>query len=139
MGSFVSRVKEINFLVYPFLFTSLSYSVGFLVGVGSTSSLYANMVGVNDAIPEIWAGALLGVVILALLTLISDRHWLAALSSAGGFLAWTFACFMFMLEGNYIILGAVGLSNLYFWIYYYFRARDERPSEQTGLIQDSSW
>ena len=143
MGLFVTtRWREINPLTYPFFLTSLAYSVGFLLGKGSTSSLYQNMVEVNGAIPELWAIVLLGVVLAAAVTLVVEQEWLGKLASTVGFLAWLFACFMFFLEGNFIIFFAIGLANLFFWVYYYFRVREyrhERPSRSDHPVQNGPW
>ena len=92
---------------------SFSYGVGFILfrftDILGTSSLYATMIGIAPHIAFIWAIACLWAVIHTLI------GWKPA--SLLGFSAWVFAAICYVIAGNWVVLFAVAVPNMLFWLW----------------------
>lgn len=118
---------KINFLIYPFFLATLSYGIGFLcfgswAGWIAKSSLFTAMTAIHPWIPFIWGGGAIIAVVAAIL-FIGTRKFLSIGDTAAlfGSLVWIFAAFCYALTGGYLLVFAVALPNLMFWIWYFFR------------------
>lgn len=125
---------KINVLIYPFLLATLSYGVGFLcfgawAGWVTKSSLFTAMTAIHPWIPFIWGACGLVAVLMAIL-FIGTRKALGLGDTAAlfGSLVWLFAAFCYALTGGYLLVFAVALPNLIFWIWYFFRLSSFRRS-----------
>jgi len=92
------------------MLVSLAYGVGFVLlpylDLG-TSSLYVTMTGIYPHITTIWGITL---IVSVLATLAGYR-----LASLLGFVAWVFAFICYGLDGNWLVLIAISLTNMLFW------------------------
>lgn len=134
--------QKINPLFYPFLFASLLYALGFTflgwwTGV-STSSLHTAMTAIHVWLPEAWGVVTLVAVVFALILLLG-RRWanLGEYAAMMGFLVWTFAAMVYILNGYWLVLLSVALPNAFFWCYYYVRVKWYERQKDAGLLIDA--
>jgi len=131
--------RKINLLIYPFLFTTLSYGIGFLffgwaAGV-EKSSLYQAMAAVHGWLPPLWGACALAAVLLAVALITTRRTGFGATAALFGAVVWIFACLTYAIGSFWLLIFSVGIPNLCFWIWYYLRLsyfrRFGRPTPPT--------
>lgn len=130
MNKYISRVTSsargevFNPLIYPFLFSTLAYGVGFAIvlpltgGIGDTG-LFTALVSLGHVFPLIWG-------ILALVTIIGGATFLlfnippfGKISGLIGFMLWAFAGMCYVLTGAWLSLCAIAIPNMVFWFWQY--------------------
>lgn len=132
--------QKVNPLIYPFLFATLIYGLGFALlgdwtGV-STSSLFTAMWSLHNFLPALWGiaaalAALLGVAVTAF-----RQVHLGEAASMFGFLVWFFAGLIYLLSGYWLVLMTVALPNTYFWLWFYLRLKWYARMKSTGSLVD---
>lgn len=131
MGTIVRRLfyldneTPINLLIYPFFLATAAYGVGF-VAFGKTrgveaSSLYQAMASLTPALPAIWGACALAAVILAVTLILTRQKGWGDAAALFGAVVWIFAMSCYAVTGGWLLVFAVTLPNLMFWIWYYFR------------------
>jgi hypothetical protein len=95
------------------MLASFAYGLGFILlsysDLIGTSSLYVTMAGIDPRITIVWGVALILAVVV---TLAGYR-----IASLLGFAAWTFALICYALNGEWMVLVAVTLPNMLFWLW----------------------
>lgn len=150
MNKYLSRLtssergETFNPLTYPFLIATLAYGVGFscfawAAGV-KASSLFTAMASIGAFIPYVWGALCVVVIIVGLTFLLFNIPPAGKVSGLAGFMLWVFAAFCWALTGGYLLLFAVALPNMWFWIWQYlslslFR-REEAEDKATMRIYD---
>lgn len=106
------KLRENHPLALLFMLASLAYGVGFLLlphfDLG-TSSLYVTMTGIHPNVTIIWGIAL----IVSVLVTLAGYRW----ASLIGFMAWVFAFICYGLDGNWLVMVAISLPNMLFWLW----------------------
>lgn len=120
--------KLINPLIYPFLFGTLIYGIGFAFlgdwsGVAS-SSLFQAMYEMHPYVPVAWGygGTLASG--FAIVLLLKRDGWWGGIASISGWMVWLFAAIVYALEGYWLVFLTVALVYGYFWVYYYLSIKD---------------
>jgi len=94
------------------MLSSLAYGIGFLllphIKLG-TSSLYVTMIDIGPHITLIWGLAL----ILAVVVTFAGYR----IASLLGFMAWVFALICYGIAGNWLVLVAIAIPNMLFWLW----------------------
>lgn len=131
MNKYVNRVrsKVLHALVWPFLAATIAYGIGFTAfnsasGV-TASSLYHAMFSMHPALPVVWGAVALVAIILVMVYLALEVRWANKVSSLLGSMVWIFASFCYILTGGWLLLFAVSLPNLYFWVWEYLDTPDK--------------
>jgi hypothetical protein len=130
-----ARGEIFNPLLWPFLFSTLVYGVGFALvlpftgGLGG-SSLYTAMVALHPIIPIIWGYTAIFTILGGATFLLFNIPPFGKVSGLIGFMVWTFAAFCYILSGDWLVLLAVTAPNMWFWFWQYlslslFRREDE--------------
>lgn len=108
----MKRLREHHPLALLFMLASTAYGIGFLliphIALG-ISSLYVTMTNISPHITIIWAIALL---VAVMVTLAGYR-----LASLLGFMAWMFALICYGIAGNWLVLVAIAVPNMLFWLW----------------------
>lgn len=122
-------VGPIHFFILPTLF----YGVGFLFFPTKEpvvkSSLHITMVSLGDKwLPMVWGGVLVLVFLGTLNTMLTKRFYIAHISAFIGFMAWLFATLMYLQSQNYMLMGAVTLPSMLFWLWLYLRIKAGQTS-----------
>lgn len=132
--------QRVNPLIYPFLFATTLYGLGFLFlgdwsGV-STSSLFTATIALHKFLPALWGlfASLAG--ILGFVTLLVRQPFLGEAPSFLGFSVWAFAAFVYILNSYWLVLLTVALPNLYFWVWWFFRVKWYEREKKSGRIVD---
>lgn len=130
--------QTLNPLMHVFMFITLVFSVGFLIGDPSvtTTALYTQTAMVGGSAINSWG--LVGIVTLILHTtgmLLRSRLGLEMLrlSCFGGFYLWLWASVIYLGAGFYFQFLAAALPNLAFWAWYawQWRRRYKHPTSTT--------
>lgn len=144
MNKYFSRVTSsargevFNPLVWPFLFSTLAYGVGFTAfintGAVGQSSLFIAMAGFHAVIPVIWGSIALITIFTGLTFLLFNIPPIGKVSGLIGFMLWLFASFCWGLSGGWLLMVSIGIPNLWFWFWQYlslshFRREDAEDKE----------
>lgn len=132
--------ERVNDLVWPFLFASLIYGLGFATlgwwdGV-STSSLYKAMNETDVWLPEIWGTCAALASILALVFISTRKTVLGEVSAFFGFLVWAYAVWVYAEAGFWLVVLTVALTNAYFWGWLYLRTKWHKHARELGKFHD---
>lgn len=132
------RGEKFNFLIYPFLLTTLAYGIGFTFfahtsGVGG-SSLFAAMTSLWPIFPLIWGITSILTIVVGITFLLFNIPPAGKASGIVGFMVWVFATFCWGLTGGWLLVFALGIPNMSFWIWQYlslslFRREDAEDKE----------
>lgn len=136
LGGKVERLFDTSTPVGPihfFILPTLAYGIGFLFFPYSEtvlkSSLHLTMVSLGDTLlSQVWGAALLLVFVGTMNTMLLKRWWIAHVSAFTGFLAWMFASLMYLQGSNVMLLFAVSIPNMLFWLWLYLRIKAGRTS-----------
>lgn len=119
-----ARGEVFNPLIWPFLFTTFVYGVGFglilpFTDMAGGSSLYTAMHEVGPQIPALWGA-------VALLTILGGTTFLlfnippfGKVSGLVGFMVWLFAGICYGLRDDWLVMFAVAAPNMWFWFWQY--------------------
>lgn len=118
-----ARGETFNPLIWPALIATFVYGLGFSVffwieTVGH-SSLFEAMVSIHAALPIVWGVVALGTVVIGFTFLLFNIPPAGKVSGLIGFMVWLFAGFCWMLTGGWFVTLAVGVPNMWFWIWQY--------------------
>lgn len=137
-----ARGEVYNPLTWPFLFSTLCYSVGFTFfakfEATKASSLYQAMYDVSSFMPLVWGIVGLATIVLGMSFMLFNIPPIGKVSGLVGFTVWIYAAFCWALEGGYLLVGAVAIPNMWFWFWQYlslshFRRED---AEDKATMQD---
>lgn len=108
-------IKSFHPLALLFMLATLAYGIGFLIlpysKILGTSSLFVTMAGFGTHIVIFWGVAcILSVVV----TLLGYRT-----ATLLGWAVWVFAALCYVLDGNWLVLVAVSIPNMLFWLWQY--------------------
>lgn len=126
-----ARGEVFNPLLWPFLLSTLTYGVGFAFGLGSAdSSLHMSLAGVWPLLPIVWGVAALAVIVGGITFLLFNLPPYGKLSGLVGFMLWLCGAIAYGLSGSWLLLLAVAVPNMWFWIWQYlslsvFRGQEE--------------
>lgn len=113
-------------LVWPFVLAIASYAVAFTVFFNtvsvSHSSLFTAMTSLNAMLPYTWGLVALATVVVGLLYLVGGFTPAAKIAGFLGCLVWLFASFCWALTGGWVLVGAIGLPNLFFWAWAFYQS-----------------
>ena len=130
MNKYLSRVTSsargevFNPLIYPFLFSTLVFGIGFAIvqpifGTLGANSLYTALIVFGSFVPVVWG-------IIALITIVGGATFLlfnippfGKVSGLIGFMLWAFAGMSYFLTGAWLSLLAIAVPNMVFWIWQY--------------------
>lgn len=108
-------IKSFHPLALLYMFATLLYGIGFLVlpysDVLGTSSLFVTMSGIDHLTVLFWG---IACIVSVVVTLAGYR-----LASLLGWSAWVFATICYAIDGNWLVLLAVALPNMLFWLWQY--------------------
>lgn len=139
MNKFVGKVVRLfdgeastgptHFFILPTLF----YGVGFLFfpnkATVDKSSLHITMVSLGDKwLPMVWGAVLILVFLGTLNTMLTKKFYIAHASSFIGFMAWLFASLMYLQSQNFMLMGAVTIPSMLFWLWLYLRIKAGQTS-----------
>lgn len=137
-----ARGELFNSLIYPFLLTTLSYGIGFVIfkhtDAVSKSSLFEAMHNISPFLTDIWGILAILVIFVSLYALIFDRPPVGKVNCFIGFLLWFFAAVIYVLSGGILTLFSVAIPNLFFWTWHYFslaRFRREVKQDNATIAQ----
>lgn len=129
MNKYISRVTSsargevFNPLLWPFLFTTFVYGMGFtaFVWVDSIhySSLFVAMTTIHPWIPFIWGTVAALTIIVGITFLLFNIPPAGKISGLIGFMVWVFAGFCWALTGGWFLTLALAIPNMWFWIWQY--------------------
>ena len=129
MNKYVSRItssargESFNPLTWPFFIATLAYGIGFTVfyGIDGTqkSSLFTAMVDIHQSIPFIWGLVAIATIVVGFTFLLFNIPPAGKISGLVGFMVWVFASFCWGFNGAWLLLFAVAIPNMYFWIWQY--------------------
>jgi hypothetical protein len=143
MNKYLSRLtssqrgEKFNPLIWPFFISTFAYGIGFAAlfnfdGVGK-SSLYQAMVTIHPYIPFAWGAVAVLTIIVGFTFLLFNIPPAGKLSGLVGFMVWVFAAFCWGLDGNWLLIFSVALSNMYFWIWQYLSLSVFRREDAADL------
>lgn len=122
---FLDEFEEtpINPLIYPFLFGTFIYGIGFSTlngwsGVAS-SSLFQAMYAMSPAVPIVWGAVAVMASGFAITLLLRRSGWWGGIASLSGWMVWLFAAIVYAMEGYWLVLLTVAMVYGYFWVDYY--------------------
>lgn len=130
MNKYVSRLtssargEAFNPLIWPLLFSTFAYGVGFalifpLTRYTSESSLYTSMLYIDKNVPAIWGAIALVNIAGGLTFLLFNIPPFGKVSGLVGFMLWVFAGLCYSLDGEWLVLFAVAVPNMWFWFWQY--------------------
>lgn len=125
MNKYVTNVQDkvLHTLVWPFLAATTAYGIGFTAFAGTSgvtaSSLFHAMSSMHPSLPFLWGAAALVAIVLVFVYLALEVRWANKVSSLLGAMVWVFASFCYILTGGWLLLFAVSLPNLWFWVWEY--------------------
>lgn len=127
------RGERYNFLIYPFLLSTLSYGIGFAL-FGSTkavvkSSLHVAMTDMITWLPAAWGTMCILVILLGAYLLLFDIPPIARANAMTGFILWCFGAWCYFWDGGYLPLAAVALPNIVFWAWQFISVSRFREEE----------
>lgn len=139
-----------NPLIYPFLFATLVYGIGFAIaiplGVVGDSSLLTAMTQIGPHISMLWGWTAIVTIFGGMTFLMFNIPPFGKVSGLVGFMLWGFAGMCYALTGAWLALFAVAIPNMFFWFWQYlslskFRAEDSRDRKtmknyDTGQYDD---
>lgn len=143
-----ARGEVFNPLLWPFLISTLSYGVGFIIlastKMGGTSSLYVAMDSIIPGAALVWGTACIATIVFGLYFLLFNVPPLGKFSGLMGFSIWAFAGVCYLLTGNVIVFFAVALPNLWFWFWQYlslsvFRQQDMVDDKTMRAYNDGQY
>lgn len=119
-------------LIHFFLLPTFAYGIGFTF-FGSTSqvtysSLHRIMVDQHDLVPMAWGIVLCLVGLACLNTMILKVWYIGHTAAFVGFTAWLFASIMYTLDLQYMLVFAVTLPSMLFWLWLYFRIKQDKST-----------
>lgn len=144
MNKYLSRVtssargEAFNPLIWPSLFSTLVYGVGFMVLAHTDSieqsSLYRAMSGIHSLAPLLWGMVAVATIVVGLTFLLFNIPPAGKVSGLVGFMVWVFAGLCWVLTGGLFLALAVAFPNIWFWIWQYlslsrFKAEDKRDAK----------
>lgn len=144
-----ARGETFNPLIWPSLFCTFAYGVGFaiLLPLGipvGTSSLYVSMAQIGTQLPVIWGSICIVTIFGGLFFLLFNKPPLGKFSGLLGFMVWCWAGFCYVLTGNWLVLAAVVFPNMWFWFWQYltltvFRHQDIKDEETIRAYNDGKY
>jgi hypothetical protein len=142
MNKYISRVtssargETFNPLIYPALISTLIYGIGFTFfsweGSIAHSSLFAAMTLISPIAPVIWGAIAILTIVVGFIFLLLNKPPAGKFSGLVGFMLWTFACACWILTGGTFL--AVGLPNLWFWMWQFLTLSRFRAEEKSDAI-----
>ena len=118
------RGESYNILSWPFLLATLAYGMGFVFFTETSglaqSSLYEAMTSFGSFIPFTWGVFALMTIVIGTSFLLFRTPPFGRISGLLGFMLWTFATACWMLTGGWLLVFAIGIPNMYFWVWQYF-------------------
>ena len=135
--------QAVNPLVYPFLFATIIYGLGFIASpilgtAVSTSSLFTAMGALHNFLPPLWGiCALLAGTLGTYCLLTRHTKYISATASMLGVMVWLFATFIYIGNGFFLVTLTVATVNLYFWVWWYIRLKWYQRRKAAGLLVDS--
>lgn len=118
-----ARGELFNPLIYPFLFSTLSYGIGFLFLAGSDavglSSLHVAMYSIATWFPILWGAIAILTIVGGLTFLLFNIPPFGKITGLIGFMLWLFAGVVYALTGGWLTLFSVAMPNMFFWIWQY--------------------
>jgi hypothetical protein len=140
-----ARGEVFNPLLWPFLFTTLIYGLGFtsLAWIDSIhhSSLFIAMTSIHILIPFIWGIMAVGTIIVGITFLLFNVPPAGKASGLSGFMVWVFAGFCWGLTGGWFLALALAVPNMWFWIWQYLSlshfGRQNEADDETMLRYDA--
>lgn len=140
MNKYVSRVTSssrgelFNPLVWPFLLSTFSYGVGFSLfywtGSVHESSLFSAITAVGPHVPIIWGAVALFTIIIGITFLLYNLPPAGKSSGILGFMVWVFATICWGFSGGWLLIAAIGIPNMWFWIWQYLSLTHFRNEER---------
>lgn len=128
-----ARGELYNFLIYPFLLSTLAYGVGFAIFKGTDavnkSSLFDSMHSISPFLTDIWGWLAIAVIVVGVYVLVFDKPPVGRANCYVGFLLWFFAAVIYVLSGGWLTLFSVTVPNLMFWTWQYFSLSEFRRQD----------
>ncbi len=104
-----------HYLAWLFMLATLAYGIGFLIlpysDILGTSSLFVTMSGIHHLAVVFWGVAC---IVSVVVTLAGYR-----VASLLGWAAWVFATICYAIDGNWLVLLAVAVPNMLYWLWQY--------------------
>jgi hypothetical protein len=149
MNKYISRLTSsargelFNPLIYPSLMMTLIYGIGFVflrhTGGVAESSLFTAMTTIGGFIPLAWGIACLLTIVVGIFFLLLNKPPAGRFSGIMGFAVWVFASFCWGLTGGWFLVLALGIPNMWFWIWQYLSLarfnREDADDEHEVLDQ----
>lgn len=148
MNKYLSRVTSsargevFNPLVWPFLFATFAYAVGFAFFSGNDgvdkSSLFEAMNDINTHAPTIWGIIALVTLGMGITFLMFNIPPAGKASGLIGFSLWLWAAFCWALTGGWLLVISIALPNLWFWFWQYLSLSNFRheDAEDKATMRD---
>lgn len=146
MNKYMSRItssargETFNFLIWPFLLTTVSYGVGFALVYpffeSQASSLHGVMYDIAPWLPLVWGISCLVVIATGLIFLLFNRPPWGKFSGLLGFVLWSFAAACYGMAMNFVVLFAVAIPQSMFWGWQWInlrRLRDEDIEDEESM------
>lgn len=143
MGKYADRVthsargETFNPLIWPAIIATAVYGVGFTaffwLGTVGHSSLFVALSTIHSALPILWGLAAVTTVVIGFTFLLYNIPKAGKTSGWLGFMVWLFACFGWCLTGGIFVALAVGVPNMWFWIWQYFELAKFRREDLADL------
>jgi len=135
-----STSPDVEFLAYPFIFTSFFFGLGFTTPFGGEStyksSLYQALNQTDPLLPYIWGAAALTAGTLAFILIPSRKLILGEIAAFLGFMTWLYAIFIYGQGDSWLLVITVGFPHLFFWTWLYFRIKQNKNHRITEGFVD---
>ena len=154
MNKYISRVtssargEAFNPLVWPFFLTTFAFGTGFAwfsstEGV-SQSSLLQAMNETNPIVSFVWGWVALITIIAGFTFLLFNVPPIGKLSGIVGFMLWVYASICWWDTGGWLLILAIGIPNMWFWIWQYlslsiFRKEDAIDKQTMKNYDDGKY
>lgn len=151
MNKYVSRITSsargevFNPLIWPFLWVTFVYGVGFacilpFTDAFGTSSLYVSMQDVGEHIPILWGVVAVVNIVMGLSFLLFNIPPFGKISGIIGAMVWLYASIAYAFDSNWLVLLAVSGPNGFFWVWQYFKLavfdKEDRKDKATMKAYD---
>jgi cellulose synthase/poly-beta-1,6-N-acetylglucosamine synthase-like glycosyltransferase len=141
-----ARGELFNPLLWPFLLATLAYGIGFSIfinsGIGTQSStLFMAMAAIHPIAPFIWGLIAMFTILGGLTFLLFNIPPWGKISGVVGFMLWLFASVCYGFYGNWLLVFALTVPNMWFWIWQYIslsRFREEERIDAQNLRLDKA-
>lgn len=128
MFTHVSDDTPQNPLMYLFFLETLAWGVAFTFFRESytvtEAVLYTQTLATFGATAaSVWGIAAIAVVVLSLVGICYRKRWLGEMVTLGGFSVWSYATFLYVIDGFLLQFFAIALPNLLFWVWWFLRVK----------------